>query len=147
MKFLSVLASSAQLRVRSAANRVALALASAFCAAIGIAFATYALFRALEAQYGVINASIGLSAIYFILALILYLFSRRVGLAPRVQSAFTQDAASAIGEADALKANMQSAASSQAAALALGAEFAKQLTPLQLAMLSALSGFVAGRRL
>jgi hypothetical protein len=147
MKFLSVLAASAQLRVRSAANRLALALASAFCGAIGVAFATYALFHALEAQYGAINASIGLSAIYFILALVLYLFSRRVGLAPRVQSGLTAEATSSIGEPDALKASMQSASSSQAAALALGAEFAKQLTPLQLAMLSALSGFVAGRRL
>jgi hypothetical protein len=147
MKFLSVLASNAQLRVRSAANRLVLALASALCAAIGIGFATYALFRALQAQYGVINASIGLSAIYLILALILYLSSRRIELAPRAQSAFTPSASSSIGEADALKASVQSTASSQAAALALGAEFAKQLTPLQLAMLSALSGFVAGRRL
>ena len=34
----------------------------------------------------------------------------------------------------------------QAGAFALGGEFAKQLTPLQLVMLAALTGFIAGRK-
>jgi hypothetical protein len=142
MKFLSTLAAGSQQRLRRFAIRGALALAAALSAAIGLGFATYALFAAWRLQYGTINASIGLSAIYFILAGILYLCCRRIGLAsPAVRTSALAEGLT--GDLDTLKAG----ANSQGAALALGVELAKQLTPLQLAMLSLLSGFVAGRRL
>jgi hypothetical protein len=146
MKFLSVLAAGSQLRLRRFVVRVALALGSALSAAIGLGFGTYALFYAWRAQYGVIDASIGLGAIYFIASGILYLCYRRAGMSsfsqpnPALSPGLTRDA-------EALKAGAQAAGASQAAALALGVEVAKQLTPLQLAMLSVLTGFVAGRRL
>jgi hypothetical protein len=143
MKFLSTLAAGSQQRLRRFAIRGALAFAAALSAAIGLGFATYALFEAWRLQYGTINASIGLSAIYFIVAGILYLCCRRIGLAPPAVSTSAL-AESLPGDAETLKA---AGANAQGAALALGVELAKQLTPLQLAMLSLLSGFVAGRRL
>ena len=82
MKFLSALAAGSQQRLRRFAIRAALALAAALSAAIGLGFATYALFEAWRLQYGIINAAIGLSAIYFILAGVLYLCCGRIGLAP-----------------------------------------------------------------
>ena len=145
MKFLSVLAAGSQRRMRSFFIRAALALAGALSGAVGLGFATYALFYAWRLQYGVVNASIGLSAIYLILAGVLYLCSRSVGRAPIPQptSALSGELS---GDAEAaLKA--QAGGASQAAALAAGVELAKHLTPLQFAMLAALSGFVAGRRL
>ena len=146
-KFLAALAAGSQQRLRNLAIRVALALAAALSAAIGLGFATCALFEAWRLQYGIINAAIGLSAIYFILAGILYLCSGRIGLAPRA-APVSAPAAGLAGDVEALKAlGAQAGANSQGAALALGVELAKQLTPLQLALLSLLSGFVAGRRL
>ncbi|WP_158813555.1 hypothetical protein [Methylocapsa sp. S129] len=141
MKFLSVLAAGSQRRMRSFFIRAALALAGALSGAVGLGFATYALFYAWRLQYGVVNASIGLSAIYLILAGVLYLCSRSVGRAPIPQptSALSGDPEAA------LKA--QAGGAPQVAALAAGVELAKHLTPLQFAMLAALSGFVAGRRL
>jgi hypothetical protein len=143
MRFLSTLAAGSQQRLRRLAIRGALVFSAALSAAIGLGFATYALFAAWRLQYGIINASIGLSAIYFILAGILYLCCRRIGLAP--PAAPTSALAEGLtGDVETLKA---AGANSQGAALALGVELAKQLTPLQLAMVALLSGFVAGRRL
>ena len=147
MKFLSALAAGSQQRLRTFAIRAALALAAVLSAAIGLGFASYALFEAWRLHYGAINASIGLSAIYFVLAGILYLCCGRIGLAPAAPPTSAL-AGGLSSDAEGLKAAaMQAGLSSQAAALAAGAELAKQLTPLQLVMLSALSGFVAGRRL
>jgi hypothetical protein len=146
MKFLSVLAASSQRHMRRLLIRAALALASALAAAIGLGFATCALFHVWRMQYGVVDAAIGLSAIYLILAGVLYLCSRSIGPARSAPSTSTLSAGLA-GDAEALKAGAQASGASQAAALAAGVELAKQLTPLQLTMLAVLSGFVAGRRL
>jgi hypothetical protein len=146
MKFLSVLAAGSQQRVRRFVVRAALAFASAAAGAVGLGFATYALFYAWRLQYGVINASIGLSAVYLILAGVLYLCCRSVGLARSAQSTSASSGGLA-GGLEALKAGAQANNAPQAAALAAGLELAKQLTPLQLTMLAALSGFVAGRKL
>lgn len=142
IKFLSALAASSQERVRRLAVRLALLLASILSAVVGLGFGTHALYYAWRVQYGAINASIGVGAIYLAIAIVLYLCSRRGGK-------WSSDPPS-LGlrsNADALTAGAQAAGASQAAALGLGVELAKQLTPLQLVMLSALSGFVAGRRL
>jgi hypothetical protein len=146
MKFLSVLAAGSQQRVRRFLVRAALAFASATAGAVGLGFATYALFHAWQLQYGVINASIGLSVVYLVLAGVLYLCCRSVGLARSAQSTSASSGGLA-GGLEALKAGAQANNAPQAAALAAGLELAKQLTPLQLTMLAALSGFVAGRKL
>lgn len=146
MKLLSVLAANSQPLLRRFLIRAALALASALSAAVGLGFATYALFDAWRLQYGVVDAAIGLSAIYLVLAGVLYLCSRRVGLARSAQSS-TALGLGLTADAEALKAGVQPGGASQAAALAAGVELAKQLTPLQLTLLAALSGFAAGRRL
>jgi hypothetical protein len=146
MKFLSVLAASAQGRARRFFLCAALAFASALSGAIALGFATYTLFEAWRLQYGSVNAALGLSAIYIILAAILYLCCLRVGAKPRavVNSA---PVTGSVDDIDALKAAAQATGAPQAAALAMGVELAKQMTPLQLTMLAVLSGFVAGRRL
>lgn len=46
-----------------------------------------------------------------------------------------------------MKSPTSASGGSEAVALALGVEIAKQLTPLQLTMVAALSGFIAGRKL
>jgi hypothetical protein len=145
MKFLSVLAASAQGRARRFFLCATLVLASALSGAIGLGFATYALFETWRLQYGTVNAALGLSAIYIVLAVILYLCCLRLGARPRAAPT-----ASGIGpgdNSDSMKAATQAAGAPQAAALAMGVELAKQMSPLQLAMLAALSGFIAGRRL
>jgi hypothetical protein len=147
MKFLSVLAAGSKQRLRRVLLRAALALASVMSAMVGVGFATGALFQAWRLQYGVISASIGLSAIYLVLAGVLYLCFRRVGLTPPSIQPNSVLSGGLSGEAETLRAGVQAVGASQAAALAVGVELAKQLTPVQLAMLSALSGFVAGRRL
>jgi hypothetical protein len=146
MKFLSVLAASSQRRARRFFLCAALALASVLSGAVGLGFATYALFEAWRQQYGIVNAALGLGAIYIILAVILYLCCLRVGAKPR--PAANSDLGSASDQTlDAVKAAAQADGAPQAAALAMGVELAKQMSPLQLAMLAVLSGFIAGRRL
>jgi hypothetical protein len=146
MRFLSALAASSQRRARRFFLCAALAFTSVLSGAIGLGFATYALFEAWRQQYGIIDAALGLSAIYIILAAILYLCCLRVGAKPRAA------ASSALGSGpvdnfDAVKTAAQATGAPQAAALAMGVELAKQMTPLQLAMLAVISGFVAGRRI
>jgi hypothetical protein len=145
MKFLSVLAARSQQGLRRFFIGAALVLASLLSGAIGVGFATYALFEAWRLQYGVINASLGLSAIYIVLSGVLYLCSRRAGSLPRAAASGPVSGLGANG--DPLKAAAQASGAPQAAALAMGVELAKQMTPLQLATLAVLSGFVAGRRL
>ena len=130
MRFLSGLTARSQQLARRIVVRVALGGACALSGAIGLGFATHALYHALRLQYGVIDASIGLCAIYLVLAGVLYLCYRRVGApAPaRLSQGLASDAP-------------------QAAALAMGLELAKEMTPLQLTMIAVISGFVAGRRL
>ena len=72
MRLLSVLAVGSQQLVRRVFVRAALAFACALTGTIGIGFATYAFFEVLRLQYGVVNASIGLAAIYLVAACILY---------------------------------------------------------------------------
>jgi hypothetical protein len=124
----------------------ALAFAGALSGAVGLGFATYALFEAWRTQYGVVTASIGLSAIYLVLALVFFLCIRLVGR-PRSAKAVSGPSEGLAGEAAALKSSAQAGGGSEAAALAVGVEIARQLTPVQLTMLAALSGFIAGRRL
>jgi hypothetical protein len=144
MNFLTAFAAGSQRKIRRVLVCAALGLASALAAAVGLGFATYALFYAWRLQYGVVNASLGLSAIYLVLAGVLYLSLRSAGASQ--SSTVNHPAAGFFGESDAVKASGQTG-DAQVAALAAGAEIAKQLTPLQLALLAAISGFVAGRKL
>jgi hypothetical protein len=68
MRLLSVLAAGSQLLARRLFVGAALAFACALSGTNGLGFVTYALFEALRLQYGVVNASIGLGAIYLIVA-------------------------------------------------------------------------------
>ena len=142
MNVLSMLAAGSQLRLRRVAIRAVFALTSALTAAVGIGFATYALFETWRQQFGPINAALGLSAIYFVLTVLLYLCSRRGGSTSSLQAKPALHAASA-ASADSIR----SGGGPEAAAVAMGIELSKQLTPLQLTMIAALSGFVAGRKL
>jgi hypothetical protein len=142
MNVLSMLAAGSQLRLRRLAVRAAFAAASGLMAAVGIGFATYALFEAWRLQFGPINAALGLSAIYLVLAALLYLCARRSGSSSAFSAKPALGATSPAG-ADAIR----SGAGPEAAAVAMGIELSKQLTPLQLTLIAALSGFVAGRKL
>ena len=146
MQFLSALAARSRQSMRRLVIRAALALAGALSGAVGLGFATYALFEAWRLQYGVVGASIGLSALYLVLAAVFFLCLRLVGGA-RSATAVSGPGEGSARDAAALKSSAQTSGASEAAALAVGLEIAKQLTPLQLAMLAALSGFIAGRRL
>jgi hypothetical protein len=143
LNFLTALAAGSQRRLHNVALRAALALAGALFAVVGLGFATYALFYAWKLQYGPIYAALGLSVIYFVVALILLLCVRRVGATP--PSAANRPAAGLTGASDFLQRGQ--AQDAQAAALSAGAEIARRLTPTQLALLAAISGFVAGRKL
>jgi hypothetical protein len=144
MRLLSVLAAGSQELARRLFVRATLAFACALSGAIGLGFATYALFAALRTQYGVVNASIGLGAIYLVVASILYLCYRRAGPRP-VANASSGPRRGRAGNAEALNAATRASESPQAAALAMSAELVKQMTPLQLTMPAVISGFVAGR--
>jgi hypothetical protein len=144
INFLSALAAGSQRRLRRVALTAALAFAGALSAAVGLGFATYALFYAWKLQYGAVNAAFGLSAIYLVLAVVLFLCLRRVGATPT--SATNRPAAESMGASELLRERGE-ANDAQAAALSAGAEIARQLTPMQLALLAAISGFVAGRKL
>lgn len=145
MKFLSVLAAQTQQRLRQFIVCASLACAAAVTGAIGLGFATYALFRALQLQYGPVNAAIAVAAIYLVAAGLLALLARGAGRSARVNAGPPPAAAAA--PADPLSAAAPANGAAQAAAIAMGVEIAKQLTPLQLTLLAVLSGFVAGRRL
>jgi hypothetical protein len=141
---LSALVTAWRQRLQRLLVCLALALAAVASAVVGLGFATAATFEALRAPYGAIQASIWMSAGYFVLAAALcvaYRLARGRRRPKPVAVARTEAAA-----IDPLVA-AGAAGGSQAAALALGAEFVKQLTPVQLALLAALSGFIAGRRL
>ena len=103
MKFLSALAASSQRRARRFFLCAALAFASALSVAIGLGFATYALCEAWRQQYGVIDAALGLSAIYIVLAAILYLCCLRVGATPRAAASSSLGSRS-VDNFDAVKA-------------------------------------------
>jgi hypothetical protein len=146
MRLLSALTAGWRQLARRFFARAALAFACALSGTIGLGFATYALFEALRLQYGVVNASIGLGAIYLVAAGILYLSYRRAGptLVANAPSGLSQGRA---GDAEALKAAALTSEAPHAVALAMSAELVRQMTPLQLTMLAVISGFVAGRRL
>jgi len=146
MRLLSVLAAGSQQLVRRVLVRTALAFACALSGAIGLAFATYALFEALRLQCGVVNALFGLGAIYLIVSGILYLCYRRAGSRP-IASARSGMSLGRARNSETLNAAARPSEAAQAVALATSAELVKQMTPLQLVMLAAISGFVAGRRL
>jgi hypothetical protein len=146
MRLLSVLAAGSRELARRVVVRAALAVACALSAAIGLGFATDALFAALRTQYGVVNASIGLGAIYLIVAGVLYLCYRRAGSRP-VANASSGLSRGRAGNAEALNAVARASEAPQAAVLAMSAELVKQMTPLQPTMLAVISGLVAGRRL
>ncbi len=146
MRLVSVLAASSQQFARRVLVRAALAFACALSGTIGLGFATYALLEVLRLRYGVVNASIGLGAIYLIAAGILYLCYRRTGstTGANAPAGLSQGRP---GNAEALKAAAQAGQSPQAAALAMSVELVREMTPLQLTMLAVISGFVAGRNL
>jgi hypothetical protein len=136
MKVLSALAADTQQRLQRLIVCACLAFTALLSGAIGLGFATYALFLAVRVQYGVIAAAVVLAVAYLILAALFLLLYRRASRRTPAREA-----------ADRLTAAAETAGAPQAAAIAMGLELAKQMTPLQLALLAALSGFVAGRRL
>jgi hypothetical protein len=144
--FLSVPVAGLQQLGRRFFMRVRLAFACALSGAIGLGFAPYALFEALRLQYGVVDASGGVGAIYLILAGILYLCDRRAGPTP-VANAPSGPRPGLAGNVEAFKAAAQASDAPQAVALAMSIELVKQMTPLQLTMIAAISGFAAGRKL
>ena len=146
MGFLSVLVAGLQQLARRFFMRVGLAFACALSGAIGLGFATYALFEALRLQYGVVDASGGLGAIYLVLAGILYLCDRRAEPAPLANAPSGLRLGQA-SNAEALKTAAQASDTPQAAALAMSIELVKHMTALQLTMIAAISGFAAGRKL
>jgi len=79
MPYFSAMAARSRGRLRRFALCAALATAGTLAALVGLAFATCALFEAWRLQYGVVTAAIGLSAIYVVAALILFLCIRLVG--------------------------------------------------------------------
>ena len=107
---------------------------------------TCALYEALRLHYGAVTALFGLGGIYLIVAGILYLCYRRAGSRP-VANASSGLNRGRNPNAEAVNAAARASEAPQAVALALGAELVKQMTPLQLTILAAISGFVAGRRL
>jgi hypothetical protein len=146
MGFLSVLVAGLQQLAGRFLMRVRLAFACALSGAIGLGFATYALFEALRLQYGVVDASGGLGAIYLVLAGILYLCDRAEP-APVANAPSGLRLGLAGSNAETLKTAAQASDTPQAVALAMSAELIKQMTPLQLTMIAAISGFAAGRKL
>ena len=146
MRLLSILAAGSQQFARRVLVGAALAFACALSGSIGLGFTTYALFEALRPQYGVVDALFGLGAIYLIVAGILYFCYRRAGLSP-VANASSGRSRGQARSTEAVNAAAQASEAPRAAALAMSAELVKQMTPLQLMMLAAISGFVAGRRL
>jgi hypothetical protein len=143
--WLSALVTASRQRLRRLLVCLGLALVAASAAAVGLGFASAATFEALRAPYGAMQASIWMSAGYFVLAGAFYVAYRRARGRTRPEPlAVARAEAAAI---DPLATAAEAAGGSQAAAVAVGAELVKQLTPLQLALLAALSGFIAGRRL
>ena len=145
MRLLSVLAAGSQQLARRLFVRATLAFACALSGMIGLGFVTYALFETLRLQYGVVNASIELGAIYLIVAGILYLCYRRAGPRP-VAVTSSELNRRQTRNAEAINAAARASEAPRAAAQAMSAELVKQMTPLQLMMLAAIFGFVAGRK-
>ena len=146
MRLLSVLAPGSRQLARRVLVRVALAFACALSGIVGLGFATCALFEALRPPYGVVNALLGLGAIYLIVAGILYLCYRCAAPRPVADTTAGLNRGRARG-AEAIDAAAPANDAPQALALAMSAGLVKQMTPIQLAALAAISGFVAGRRL
>jgi hypothetical protein len=125
--------------------RMALACAGAAAGAVGLGFATYAFFAALRAQYGAVEAAAAIAATYLILAGILLAWRGVIGStasrgAPTLPTRLAADASQRTAK------QLQTDAA-QAATLALGMEVSRQLTPVQLILVAALTGFVAGRKI
>jgi hypothetical protein len=146
MTLLSVLAAGSRQLARRVVVRVALASACALSGTIGLGFATGALFESLRLQFGVVTTLFGLGAIYLIVAGILYLCYRRAGSRPVANASSGLNRGRNLN-AEAVNAAARASEAPHAGALAMSAELVKQMTPLQLTMLAAISGFVAGRRL
>jgi hypothetical protein len=146
MRLLSVLAPGSRQLARRVLVRVALAFSCALSGIVGLGFATCALFEALRPLYGVVNALLGLGAIYLIVAGILYLCYRDAAPRPVADTTAGLNRGRPRG-AEAINAAARANEAPQALALAMSAELVKQMTPLQLTALAMISGFVAGRRL
>jgi hypothetical protein len=131
---------------RRLAARMALACAGAAAGVVGTAFATAALFAAIRAQYDVIDASAAIAALYLILAGVLFAWRGVVGTTEVRHGPVLDARQLARGAADAATKQIDADAA-QTATLALGMNVARQLTPMQLILLAALTGFVAGRKI
>jgi hypothetical protein len=147
MEVLWALAAEPCRRIRRLAAGALLAFVGAAFGLVGIGFATRALFVAVQAQYGAADAAAAVSAAYIVLAAILFawraiLLSRSAAAGPTPRSRpVVREAANAFAE------QIAAANVAQADTIGLGVELAKQLTPVQLVLLSALAGFVGGRKL
>jgi hypothetical protein len=137
---LSALAEESKQHVRALVVAAILGLAAVAFASVGVAFATYALFETLRATYGVVEASLFVSALYFVVAAILFAVARQRGKPRRAPTAHSTPAPSPA-------AAWPASGAPQTAAIAMGLDLAKQMSPLQLTILAALSGFVAGRKI
>jgi MFS family permease len=145
---LSAMAGRARRGLRRAAIRAALALGGTLSALAAVGFATCALFEAWRAQYGAVIAALAVSGVYLVLAALLFLCLRLLGgEKPPAAAGPPPPPPPPAREDEAAKAARPTGAESEAAALAVGVEIAKTLTPLQLTIVAAISGFIAGRKL
>ena len=137
---LSALAVGWQRRTRFFLARAALAVASLGFGLTALGFATSALYAAWRAQYGAVYASLDVAAIYLVVAVLLSLGRILVRSGPTTRNSPDQYDGAA-------SAPFAAPDGAQGAALMAGAALAKQLTPLQLVLLGAMSGFFAGRKM
>jgi len=137
MRLLSVLAAGSQQLAQRILVRTAPAFACALSGTIGMGFATYALFESMRLQYGVINALFELGTIYLIVAGIHFLCYRRAGSRP-FANAFFGPKRGRVPNAEAANVVVRPSEAPQAVALAMSAEFVKQMTPLQPTMVAAI---------
>ena len=131
-------------QVRRLLAGVALSCAGAAFGSVGLGFATWALFVTIRAQYGVADAAAAIAAIYLVLAVALLAWRGKIAPVAAAETRSLGNRQSVKDTTDRLARLI--AAGSATRPLALGEELAEQLTPVQLVLLAALTGFVAGRK-
>jgi hypothetical protein len=106
----------------------------------------------MREQYGVAAAAAVIATVYLLLAIGLFAWRVKVVSVDARPTRSTRNrrsdepAADRENSADTLAKQIATGNAAQARTLALSADPAKQLTPVQLVMLAALTGFVAGRK-
>jgi hypothetical protein len=139
-------------RLRRLITGAALACAGAAFGAVGLGFATWALFVTMQAQWGVADTAAAIAAGYFVVAIILFACRANVvspDASPMRSAGIDRSdeaIANAADSADALAKKIAAGNAARAGGFAASDELAKQLTPVQLVMLAALNGFISGRK-